>query len=424
MAFILEDRVREGSTTTGTGALTLNGTLEGFRTFDSVLNTGDTTWYCAVFGADWEVGLGTFTAPDALTRTTVLSSSNGGSAVDFPAGTKDVFITVPGSALEILQSLGSLGTAASRDVGIASGNVPVLDGAGKLAAGVLPAIAVTDTYVVASQAAMLALTAQRGDVAVRTDLNKSYILATDSPGTLADWTELLTPTDLVLSVAGLTGTISASGLKTALALTKGDVGLGNVPNVDSQNASNLTSGTVAPARGGAIGTHDLWIPASALRKRTTNGPGDDALETATNKNMLSGLGFDASTIEYAQCLLRMPPQWNEGTVTMIPVWRHPATTTNFKASWGLQGVSLSDGDAGDAAFGTAQFSNDTGGTTGTIYVGPETSAITIAGSPAAGDLVCLQVLRKADDATNDTLAVDAILIGIVLRIVTDSGADS
>lgn len=97
MAFVIADRVRETTTTTGTGNLTLAGAVSKFRTFASVLSTGDTTYYSIVeqTGTAWEVGIGTFTSPSTLARTTILSSSNGGSAVDFAAGTKDVFITLP-----------------------------------------------------------------------------------------------------------------------------------------------------------------------------------------------------------------------------------------------------------------------------------------------------------------------------------------
>lgn len=98
-----------------------------------------------------------------------------------------------------------------------------LDGGGVIPSGQLPAIAVTDTFEVASQAAMLALTAEKGDVAIRTDLSKCFILATNSPSTLADWKELRTPTDVVLAVAGLTGTITAAALKAAIALEIDDV---------------------------------------------------------------------------------------------------------------------------------------------------------------------------------------------------------
>lgn len=117
----------------------------------------------------------------------------------------------------------TLGTAASKDTGTSSGNVPVLDGSGKLDTSILPAVAITDVFVVASQSAMLALTAEKGDLAIRSDLNKTFALSTNSPSTLTDWKELLTPTDAVLSVAGLTGAISGSGLKTALAIAVADI---------------------------------------------------------------------------------------------------------------------------------------------------------------------------------------------------------
>jgi hypothetical protein len=96
---------------------------------------------------------------------------------------------------------------------------------GILPSSVLPPLAINDVFTVATQAAMLALVAQRGDVAIRTDNNRSYILATDSPGTLADWKQLTAGGD-VLSVAGRTGTI---------VLTATDVGLANVNNTSDAN---------------------------------------------------------------------------------------------------------------------------------------------------------------------------------------------
>lgn len=173
-----------------------------------------------------------------------------------------------------------------------------------------------------------------------------------------------------------------------------------------------------------FGRESIWLDARAAKKRTTNGPADDAQETTTNKNMWDGLGFDPSTIEYCQWRWRMPKQWDKSTITFVPVWRHPSTTTNFKVSWGLQAAAWADADAGDFAFGTAQYSNDTGGTIGAIYTGPESAAITVAGSPGNEEIVQFQALRKADDGTNDTLAVDAVLLGYVVHITTLSGNDA
>lgn len=98
MAHITADRVRDTTTTTGTGALTVSGTAPtGYRTFSAVCSTSDTLWYAIQHqtAAEWEVGLGTYSSANTITRTTVLSSSNAGSAVSFSAGTKDIFITFP-----------------------------------------------------------------------------------------------------------------------------------------------------------------------------------------------------------------------------------------------------------------------------------------------------------------------------------------
>ena len=99
MAFIIKDRVKEGTTSTGTGAITLSGSLATFDTFQSYMTNGDTTYYAIVHtssGVDeWEVGLGTWNTGNTLTRTTVLAGSNGTSAENFSAGSKDVFMTYP-----------------------------------------------------------------------------------------------------------------------------------------------------------------------------------------------------------------------------------------------------------------------------------------------------------------------------------------
>ena len=79
-----------------------------------------------------------------------------------------------------------LGTAASKNIGTFPDNVPILDSNGKLAESVIPAVAITDTYVVATESAMLALDAQKGDIAIRSDLNKSFVLQTKPASTLAN----------------------------------------------------------------------------------------------------------------------------------------------------------------------------------------------------------------------------------------------
>jgi hypothetical protein len=99
----------------------------------------------------------------------------------------------------------------------AANGVASLDASGKVPVAELPDISITSTQVVANQAAMLALTAEVGDVAVRTDVNKTFILTASPSSTLANWQELLTPTDSVLSVDGLTGAVDLSGVYLGLA---------------------------------------------------------------------------------------------------------------------------------------------------------------------------------------------------------------
>lgn len=97
MAFVLKDRVKETSTTTGTGTFTLAGAVTGFQSF-SVIGNNNTTYYTIAntSGGEWEVGIGTYTASGTtLSRDAVLSSSDSGNLVNFSAGTKDVFVTVP-----------------------------------------------------------------------------------------------------------------------------------------------------------------------------------------------------------------------------------------------------------------------------------------------------------------------------------------
>jgi hypothetical protein len=97
MAFVVKDRVKETTTTTGTGTITLAGAVLGFQAF-SVIGDGNTTFYTIQdsIAGDWEVGIGTYTSSGTtLSRDTILESSNAGSAVNFAAGTKDVFVTYP-----------------------------------------------------------------------------------------------------------------------------------------------------------------------------------------------------------------------------------------------------------------------------------------------------------------------------------------
>lgn len=126
----------------------------------------------------------------------------------------------------------TLGTVSDKNTGTTNGTVPIIGSDGKLDASIMPALAITDTFVVSTQAAMLALSVQVGDVCVRTDQSKSYILRVEPATVLANWQELLTPSDVVQSVNGKTG---------AVTLSKGDVGLSLVDNIQQATKAEFNT---------------------------------------------------------------------------------------------------------------------------------------------------------------------------------------
>lgn len=171
------------------------------------------------------------------------------------------------------------------------------------------------------------------------------------------------------------------------------------------------------------GVHSIWIPASAITPRATSGPGVSVTEMITNKNCYVSLDFDTATAEYAQFCIRMPKSWNEGSITAQFVWSHPTASTNYGVVWALQGVAISNDDAGDVAFGTIQEIADTGGTTNDIYISDTTAAITIGGTPQPEDLVVFQVYRDVAHGS-DTMATDARLHGITVKYTTNAPTDN
>ena len=253
-----------------------------------------------------------------------------------------------------------------------------------------------------------------------------------------------------LSIAGspitVAGTLAITYSGTALPVANGGTGLttltanyvmlgngGSTPQFVAPSTSGnvLTSNgttwqSVAPAAGGdSTGKHAIWVSAGSMSPSVASGCATlDTIASGAGKPDIQSLNFDKDAVEYAQFRIRMPKSWDEGTITFVPVWSHVTVATPYLVSWSLDAVAVSNAETVAASYGTAVTSNDTGGDGDFQYVGPESSAMTVGGSPATEDVVHFRVGRVATDGTNDTLAVDARLHGITIYITTNAGNDA
>jgi len=213
--------------------------------------------------------------------------------------------------------------------------------------------------------------------------------------------------------------------------TRGDMLIRNASNVSARLAIGA-AGTAPVSDGTDLayagivkqGTHSIFVPAGALRPTTSNGCAAlAAVETTAGRPDLIGLAFDGASDEHAQFQVVMPKSWNEGTITFRVHWWSTATDTDGVA-WALQGVAVSDGDTADVAYGTAIVVTDAAQSTSEdIYVTDTSAAVTIAGTPAAGDIVFFRAFRDVSDAA-DTMSEDAILLGITILFTVNSADDS
>jgi hypothetical protein len=223
MALVVNDRVKETSTTTGTGTFTLAGAVVGFETFSSAIGNTNTTYYSIVNeDGEFEVGLGTVAA-GTLARTTIISSSNSDSAVNFSSGTKDVFCTLPASKAVILDSSGNI-------VANNGSNLTALN-ATQLTSGTVPDARFPATLPAANGSALTNLNA--------TNLASGTVPDARFPSTLpAANASALT----ALNATQLTsGTVPDARFPATLPAANGSA-------LTNLNATNLASGTVPTAR--------------------------------------------------------------------------------------------------------------------------------------------------------------------------------
>lgn len=294
----------------------------------------------------------------------------------------------------------------------------------KAASGVIAtATAGTDYYAPGSTDVALA---DGGTGASLADPNADRILFWDDSAGAVTWLTpstglAITTTNIAISdvellaIAGLTSAADGlpyfTGSGTAALTTLTTFGRSLIDDADA--AAGLTTLT---ARG--QGKETIWIPASAMTPATTNGAAAGAVEQSSNKNMTVSKDFDTTTSEIVHFSVAFPKSWNLGTVTFRAFWT--AASGSGTATFALSGVACSDDDALDVAYGTAQSVTDTLITAYDMHVTSESSAITIAGTPAAEDVCFFKLIRDVAD----TLTVDAKLIGIKLFFTTSAATDS
>ena len=197
-------------------------------------------------------------------------------------------------------------------------------------------------------------------------------------------------------------------------LKKGDVSL--IADAIDGAGLDASAGTLVNA---AIGKQSIWVPAAAMYPTKSNGcAAITGVETTAGKPDMYVLDFDAGTQENAQFSIAFPSYWNESTITYQIYWTSTATDTDA-VIWDVSAVAVSDSDTIDATFGSIVSVTDNAiSAAEDLYITTESSALTVGGSPAAGDLVYFNIARDADEG-GDTLGEDARLIGIKLFYTVD-----
>ena len=179
--------------------------------------------------------------------------------------------------------------------------------------------------------------------------------------------------------------------------------------------------------GSTQGTHQIPVMANAMLPQSTGTTGCASLNTLVMNSgiELQYLAFDASTQEAAQWSLTMPKKWNGGTITAQFIWIADSASTN-NVVWALQCIAKGSGDdihGAGSEWGTAQSVTHANAGSRVVNRSSATSAITIAGTPQKQDTVYFRAYRDAASGS-DTLAADALLIGIVITATTDADTDA
>jgi hypothetical protein len=246
------------------------------------------------------------------------------------------------------------------------------------------------------------------------DTAQTLTLTNDATSTAANRILTLTGADVAINGPGLAFFIYSVDELRWLLEGWGGVGSGA-----------FSSATVNGAAVKTVGKETVCIPANAWTIGATGSPSRGFIEVAAGLNYLPCLDFDGagSSKEYAYFQIAMPKGWNEGTLTYQVYWCSAATDTDG-VTWGLQAMAISDNEALNGTFGTAiEVTDNAQSAANELLATAESAALTVNGTPAAGDLVLFRLYRDPSHAS-DTHAEDARFIQLKLFLTTDAATDA
>jgi uncharacterized protein YjbJ (UPF0337 family) len=474
MALEIHDRVKETTTTTGTGTYTLAGAVSGFETFTANLDNSDTTYYVCTDNTDFEVGLGTFTSSGTtLSRDTILASSNSNNEVNWSSGTRSIFMTYPADKAVFKDASNNIngtfvGNITGNVTGNTSGTADTVTGAAQTnitSLGTLTALTVDD---VAINGKVVTLTGSSSDTATLTAGTNGTldIVTTDAGGAsaniqiTADGTAELAGTTVTLdSSGGITldadgGTITFADAGSSLGTITSDGYTGNVVGNLTGNVTGNTSGTAATVTGAAQTNITSVGTLSSLATSGDITVGDDLfvsgglIDLKNDGAFVSQIKFYCeSSNQHAQTLIGAPHNQTATNTLTLPDGSNgtllstvsTATLTNKTFDVEGTGNSISNIDVADLKSGvldtdisSVSGSDDTLASakaiktyvdaqvtaqdldvvsdSGTIAIDLDSETLTIAGGTG---------LASSASSNTVTLAVDAAQTGITSLLATD-----